>query len=250
VVLGIIYKVFALKFFTLYLLFLGSILVFALYSFFAKKGQMKQKFVQGLSGTLGALYSSNLGKWKMNAYILFIIFSSSPLVFFDVKGFLSFHQDANSLKSEVQWPNKAMYFEDESDQNQRFSRIRLESDFIKSDKASIQLAYYAQDVERVEEVNNNFPTVLDTLGWEPINEATDFYRFYLNDSLLTMGKWNKATSSNPNQKVYENYLDLSGIETGYYELRVKKLSVREALFSGIGEIRVLDRWAVIRFYKE
>jgi hypothetical protein len=65
-----------------------------------------------------------------------------------------------------------------------------------------------------------------------------------------MGKWNKATSSNPNQKVYENYLDLSGIETGYYELRVKKLSVREALFSGIGEIRVLDRWAVIRFYKE
>ncbi len=243
-----IYRFFDLDFFTIYLLFLISLIGFGVSTFIFKKNTFQKKLAKTLQGTLQAIYSSNVGKWKMTLYLSAIIISTTPFVIADTKDFYLYFQEINLGEEEIKWANKSWFFANHQIPNSRFARILLPKDVINTSQMNLYLAYYGEDENYLRQFKTDFRKTIDTLHWKKPQAIPDLYRFYLNDSLIELTSWTAHTLPQTNQKVYETMLDLRHLKTGHHQLRVEKLLLRTPFFDRT-EPKLRKKWAVISFYK-
>lgn len=246
-----VYKLFDLPFFSVYILFMVLLLALTVVSLMTKKSNMKEKSAKALSGTLGALYASNLGKWKMNGYIFGIMFLSIPLVVHDTKGFLSYYSDARNQKGEISWnniENKAS-IENLFLTNSRFARIKLSKHTNEPAKYALYLAHYEEDFKHIEQLNTHFSDSLQHINWPPLERQTDLYRVVVNDSILPIKHWLAVKMPNTQQKAYQATLDLSWLtKDEVHEVRVEKVLVLRFLYEK-GKFRYRENWDSVQFFK-
>lgn len=244
-----IYKLFDLPFFGVYILFIVLLIILTVVSLMSKKSKMKENAAKSLSGTLNALYSSNLGKWKMSGYIFGIMFISVPFVIQDTKGFMSFLSDS-SLDSTQEWTDLANRNTQDTitQTNNRFARFKLNKLNNQSNKYAIYLAHYEEDFKHLQPLNTHFKDTLARIDWPELTHQTDLYRVVVNDSILPIENWLTVKLPTTQQKAYETVVDLSWLPSNELnEIRIEKVLVRRLLFEK-GKFRYRDRWHSIKFF--
>jgi hypothetical protein len=244
-----VYKIFDISFFIVYIIFMLSIISLTLIQFFYKKFKKGTPKAQNLFSTMGATYSSNLGKWKFQVYQLLIILVAIPLVIKDTQNFTLFFQETSLNENQLAWPQKNWYFEDQRDPSLRFGRILLPSDKISGDHLPLWVAYYGEDEKYLELLNGPFSTTLDTLSWQKLSIAPDLYRISIDDSVYQISNWNQVILSQSNQRVYETRIPIADLSSGFHEINVEKLLMRMDFFSDT-EPRLRKNWANVVFFKE
>jgi hypothetical protein len=248
-ILLFVYKVFDLKFSVIYLFFLISLILFSLLNLINRKSAIKARMTRTIFSNVQAIYQSNLGKWSISGYIAFILALTIPLVKIDIADFRLYFHATSLSDDDAEWPNKAWYFDSHKEAGKRFPRILFPSEEISANMSLINLAYFHEDHEQTTIINNKYQQSLDTLQWQPIRNATDLYRFYINDSLINLSGWKKARLAGSGQKVYQSLLNLEGLPAGNHDVRVEKLVVTENPFSGEMQIRLRKNWAKFTFIK-
>jgi hypothetical protein len=248
-ILLFLYKVFDLMFSVIYLFFLFSLMLFSLLNLVNKKSALKDRITRTIFSNVQAIYQSNLGKWSISGYIAFILALTIPLVKIDIADFRLYFHASNLSDEDVEWPNKAWYFDSHKEAGKRFPRILFPSEEISANMSLINLAYFHEDHEQIAIINNKYHQSLDTLQWQPIRNATDLYRFYINDSLFNLSGWRKVRLSGSGQRVYQSLLNLEGLPSGNHDIRVEKLVVIENPFTGNRHIRLRKNWAKFAFIK-
>ncbi|WP_194778511.1 hypothetical protein [Pararhodonellum marinum] len=245
----LIYKWFDLDFFTVYLIFLGSVLVLTFTMLLTKEAGWKKRFTKTIFGSIQAIYQSNLGKWATPLYVFFIFVVSIPLILADTKGFHMYSNTTNLSGDDLLWSDKSLYFESYLKDDQRFPRVLLSDDNTAQNEIRIFIAYYPLDEKTVRLLKSRYSVTLDTLGWHQVQEPIDLFRFYLNGSEVHVAKWEKSKMPFTNQRVFEGYLDLKGVSAGIQDLRIEKLMVLEK-FLFLPEIpKLRENWAKFNFYK-
>ena len=244
-----VYRIFDISFFLVYIIFMLSILSLTLIQFFYKKFKKGTPKAQNLFSTMGATYSSNLGKWKFQVYQLLILLIAVPLVIKDTQNFTLFFQETSLNENQLAWPQKNWYFEDQRDPSLRFGRILLPSDKISGDHLPLWVAYYGEDEKYLELLNGPFSTTLDTLSWQKLSIAPDLYRISIDDSVYQISNWNQVILSQSNQRVYETRIPIADLSSGFHEINVDKLLMRMDFFSDT-EPRLRKNWANVVFFKE
>ena len=245
----LVYKTFALNFFAIYLIFLGTALVIAIWGVVDKRSRLKAWLATGFYGSIQAVYQSNLGKWSLFGYLFFIFGLAIPLVANDLKGLSLYYNSANLSAEQLEWPDRSWYFENHKAPTERFPRIMLASETVSGSTVLLSLAYYEEDERHVATINQNHPDGLDTLGWPALNHPADLCQFYLNDSLVTLTGWMPARLGSSSQRAYQCLLDLSSLPAGQHELRAEKLIAWENLFRSGTELRRRENWARLVFSK-
>ena len=244
-----VYRIFDISFFLVYIIFMLSMLSLAMLQFFYKKFKKGTPKAQNLFSTMGATYTSNLGKWKFQVYQLLIILVAIPLVIKDTKNFTLFFQEVSLNENQLAWPQKNWYFEDQRDPSLRFGRILLPSDKVSGDHLPLRIAYYGEDEKYLELLNGPFSTTLDTLSWQKLSIAPDLYRISIDDSVYQISNWNQVILSQSNQRVYETRIPIADLSSGFHEINVDKLLMRMDFFSDT-EPRLRKNWANVVFFKE
>jgi len=244
-----IYRIFDISFFLVYIIFMLSMLSLALLQFFYKKFKKGTPKAQNLFSTMGATYTSNLGKWKFQVYQILIILAAIPLVIKDTKNFTLFFQEISLNENQLAWPQKNWYFENQRDSGQRFGRVLLPSDKISGDHLPLRIAYYGEDEKYLELLNGPFSTTLDTLSWQKLSIAPDLYRISIDDSVYQISTWNNVVLDKSNQRVYETYIPIADLSDGFHEINVEKLVMMMDFFSET-EPRLRKNWANVIFFKE
>jgi hypothetical protein len=245
----LIYKAFALNFFAIYLIFLGSAILVAVWGVADKRSKLKTWLATSFYGSIQAIYQSNLGKWSLFGYLFFILGLAIPLVTADLQGLSLFYNSANLSDERWDWPDKSWFFENHLAPGERFPRVMLASDQVSGGSVLLSLAYYAEDEDRAAIINQDHPSALDTLGWPALHGPTDLYRFYLNDSLVALTGWIPARLPGSGQRAYQSLLDVSSLPIGQHELQVEKLVLWENLFNSGTEAWRRKNWTRLVFVK-
>ncbi|AHM62772.1 hypothetical protein D770_22625 [Flammeovirgaceae bacterium 311] len=248
IVLITIYKVLDLDFLIIYFIFLFTVIAYAVYGILARNTKINRSSAKSVYGSLTAIYTSNIGKWKVNVYFLVIIIFTIPFIIADTKGFFLFFHETNLKNDDIEWPEKSWYFQSFKEKEQRFSRILLPKEEIANSQLKVYLAYYRDDEDYIKTLASNFKTTLDTLQWKALAFPPDLYRFHLDDSVLVTHDWRKTVLPGTSQKAYETNFDVSQVKAGYHTLRVEKLALRMRFFDD-GEPRHRKNWAVVTVFK-
>jgi len=248
VLLIFLYRILDLSFFTVYLLFMMSIIGFMLYGFLQKKIHKGKIRKANLMSTLGAVYLSNIGNKKFTIYQIVIILITVPFVVNDTKDFSLFFHEISLDEGQLEWPGKEWYYEDSRANESRFGRILLPSEDINGNSLKLQLAYYGEDLSYVGILNNEHQDIIDSLNWNKIKEPYDLYRFSINDKVLNDLKWTKVIKPESGQKAYQCYIDISNLENGEYLINVDKILIRTT-FSKNGDPKLREQWAQAHFFK-
>lgn len=245
----LIHKVFNLNFFVIYLIFLVSVMAFSALALINKKSKLRAKFARTIFSSVQAIYQSNLGKWSIISYTFFIIFLTFPFVRIDIQDFSLYFHETNLSEDQLEWPNKAWYFDSYKEADKRFPRVLLPAEEISGKFTVVSLAHFVEDQEFVQALNTYHQYNLDTLGWKKIQLPTDLYRFYVNDSLISLSGWKKTRMAASNQRVYQSILDLSTLPAGAHEVRVEKVLARQSMLNLTTEVRLRKNWAKFSFIK-
>lgn len=250
-VLLAIYKVFDLDFFLIYLIFMASIIGFALFSIIGKKSKLKVWIAKSIFSTIQALYQSNLGKWYIIGYTIFIFLLTVPFIISDSKDLFLFSNISKPTEQSLDWPYQSWHFEDKLDNEERFPRAMMKSEEISEDLTPITLSYYEMDNKNVRLLNENFKQELDSLGWGEVQNHYNLYRFYINDSLVEIddSNWRKISMKNTRQRAYQGLLDISHLENGVHEIRIEKVLVAGGLLVTDDLFRYRKDWAKFSFIK-
>lgn len=246
-----IYKLFDLPFFSVYLIFMLLLVLMVVISVRTKKSNLKEKSAKALSGTLAALYTSNLGKWKMNGYLFGIMLLATPFVVQDTKGFLNFFSDTTKIDKEESWNKLENIASTESLflSKDRFARIKLSKYQNKQDIYAIYLAHYEEDFKHIEQLNTHFLDSLNHINWPTLEQQIDLYRVVLNDSILPIEHWLSVKMPNSQQKAYKAMLDLSWLpKDEIIEVRVEKVLVNRFLYEK-GTFKHRKNWDSIQLFK-
>jgi hypothetical protein len=246
-----IYKIFDLDFFLIYLIFMASLIGFSLFSVIGKKSKLKAWMAKSLFSTIQALYQSNLGKWYIMGYTIFIFLLTVPFIISDSKDLFLFSNISNLSERSLDWPYQSWHFEDKIDKQERFPRAMLKSEEIKEDLTPITLSYYEMDSKNLKILQEKFKSDLDSLGWGTLNSDIDLYRFYLNDSLVFIeeSKWRKIAMIDTRQRAYQGLLDISHLENGVHEIRIEKIFVVGGLPFMDDLFRYRKEWDKFTFFK-
>lgn len=246
-----LYRFFDLNFFMIYLFFLASLVGFGLLSAFSKKNKFKSSLNASIFSTVQAIYQSNLGKWSISAYSIFIMGLTTPLIKSDSKGFFNFANYANLDQDLLEWPDNSMYFEDQKDPKKRFPRAMMPSAHISGDYTSIAIAYYDEDNKNFEKIKEGIHTLPDSLAWPSLENQQDLYKIYLNDSLVSnkITEWKKVSYGATDQRAYLVVLDIKDLKPGAHEIRIEKLTLFGALGFSDPEIKHRKNWAKFSFIK-
>jgi hypothetical protein len=249
VVLIGVYLVFDLDFQVIYVVFMVSLLVFAIAALAFKKSALKDFIGGSMNGTVSAIYQSNLGKWTFVAYSGILLLLSFPLIYMDTRGFSQFQNEVNLDDPDYAWPQEAWYFEDYNTKGMRFGRAWTQSNQIASSHMVLNLAVYDRDSRSLDRLNELLRGEQDTLPWKEVKEIGQLHRVYLNDSLLRDLDWTPFTSGMTGQKALSASLSLEELPEGKHEIRVEKL-IYLSPFLGVGdELRHRQKWARFVFLK-
>lgn len=240
---------FGLEFFVLYLIFMLSILGFAVLGLVAKKMKIKLNGNSYLY-SISALYTSNLGKWRYNIIILSLFFFTIPLMISDARDLFQYFNATNLSDNFLEWQREDWCYDDQRDRADRFSRILFPSYEVNNNELNIYVAHYEEDSKLVQKLNNKFKITLDTLNWGTPKENKDLYKIYVNDSLVTTTcEWQKVMMPYSHQKAYKTCIGLDSLGKGVHELRVEKLIILMPFMFRESEPRLRKNWAKATFYK-
>lgn len=246
-----IYLIFNLDFQVLYLFFILSIVGVLIIGAIFKKFKLKSFLGTSMNGTIGAVFSSHLGKWTMLLVSLGLVIAAAPFILADLKGF-SYYQPMTDLDEEFyDWPDQSMYFEEYNNKMVRFPRVWTESMTVSGDKINLYLAKYARDEQDLPRIQTLLSTSnYDTLGWKKLEKVEDTYQVFLNDSLVKSEKWMLTTSGITGQKAFFGIIPINELKEGIHEIRIEKLVyIPPFIFSG-NELRHRKQWARFNFIKE
>lgn len=241
---------FGLDFFVLYLIFMLSILGFAVLGLVAKKMKIKLNGNSYLY-SISALYTSNLGKWRYNIIVLSLFCFTIPLMISDARDLFQYFNATNLSDNFLEWQREDWCYDDQRDRADRFSRILFPAYEVNNNELNIYVAHYEEDSKLVQKLNDKFKVTLDTLNWGTPKENKDLYRIYVNDSLVTTTcEWQKVMMPYSHQKAYKTCIGLDSLGKGVHELRVEKLIILMPFMFRESEPRLRKNWAKARFYKK
>jgi hypothetical protein len=243
-----VYVWFDLNFFVIYLVFMGSLLVFA--GMMLAKSKLKTWYGESMISSINAIYQSNLGKWFSLGYGVCIIVLAIPVILSDVKDFSLFANERGLNDFEEEWPAKNHHYMDQHDPAKRFPRGFIPKEEISDNFLRVGIARYVDDHQVIEDLNRDFKVTLDSLGWEKIEISADLYRVYLNDSLVQVDKWAKNRLAVSGQKAYQAGVDISNLKNGIHEIRIEKLLLVHGFFDDQPEIRLREDWSAFTFVKK
>lgn len=250
-ILLFIYVLLDISFFIVYLVFLASLIGFALLMVLSKKSKLKERYVGSIMASVSAIYQSNIGKWFSILYGFGIFALSIPLIYNDVRDFSLFFNETNLLENELKWPTKELSYVEYHDESQRYPRAFLASEFVEGDLLRLSIARYEGDEKFIGDLKDYFQTDLDSLGWHDLKDTPDIYRFTVNGERLEAGPWRRNRMMVTNQKVFETAIPIDHLPTGTYTLKVEKMIINYSLFSNEPErIRLREQWDEIDFIKQ
>ena len=237
------------SFFYMYLLFFVSLIAFALFIILGKKGKIRGWYSTTIVSSVAAIYQSNLGKWFSLAYGIIIFGLATPIIYSDTRDFGLFFNESNLNARELEWPAKNLYYESHHDPEKRYGRLFLPSEEIAGDVLRLGLVRYEGDENVVRELKSNFKQQLDSMQWQPLDATVDLYRIYIDDTLVPVGFWKKQRLQTSGQKIFQSLIPIDSMDPGNHRIRVEKLMLRFDLISNRPGILLLEKWAVVDFYK-
>lgn len=244
-----IYLVFGLDFQVVYLFFMISMIVLGVMGFARKKSKMKDFVGKSMSGTIGAIYQSNLGKWFFVVFSTGLIVLALPFIIEDLDGFSAYHANVNTEDSAYDWPDDQGYFEEYNSQNKRFARMWTPTKTVSGDVLNLYLARYEREENSIPQMNNLLPTS-DSIQWGKVESMADQYRVYLNDSLVAPEKWTQVQAGHTGQKALFGQIPIGHLAPGIHEIRLEKLTYLSPFLTIGNELRHRKKWARFEFVKE
>jgi hypothetical protein len=239
-----------LTLFVIYLVLMGSLLVFVGLVFAKSKSKFKTWYVQSMVSSINAIYQSNLGKWFSIGYSILIMALAAPVIISDITDFSLFANERGLNDFEQEWPAKNHHYMDQHDPAKRFPRGFIPKEEISDNFLRVGIARYVDDHQVIEDLNRNFKVTLDSLGWEKIEISADLHRVYINDSLIQIDKWAKNRLAISGQKAYQAGIDISNLKNGIHEIRIEKLLLVYGFLYNEPEIRLRKDWSVFTFVKK
>lgn len=245
-----IYLLLDLSYLTIYLLFMGSLLLIILMQWTKKKTRIKTWYVQTIINSIAATYQSNLGKWFAIFYSFFIFILAIPIISADTKDFTLFNNERGLNSFEQEWPAKNLYFADHHDSEKRYPRVFLPSEETDDDLLKIGIARYEGDRRILEDLKTHFQSTIDSLNWHSLNETADLHRVFLNDSLISLKNWSKFRLPQTGQRTYQNVINIIDLKPGIHQIRVEKLILDYSFTTNEPRLRYAENWANFEFIKK
>lgn len=244
--LGILHITFGVRFDVLYVIFMVSIIGFLAFSV-AKKSAYKAWYTTSLAGSLGAIYTSNLGKWKMNLYMALIFVLATPFITHDTKNFSLYHNSVSMPEEIVAWNESVQFSDSYLAAGNRVPRIMIKEDPYKPNELQLFLAHFEEDNRNLPSFNEYHSNKADSLGFN-LDSITGLHKILVDDSLHTDLSWQPIRLSENGQRFYTTRIATDSLEAGLHEIRIEKL-VLFKFFSGKGKLRYRKDWAIARFLK-
>lgn len=250
VLLIVIYLLLNLDFQIIYIVFMVTMLGFFVYAAVISKVGLKKRIRVGMNATIGAVYSSNLGKWTTMSFTLGFVVLAIPFVLSDLKGF-SYYQPITNLDDEFyDWPDQSHYFEEYNSDNVRFPRVWTEEMEVSEDQLNLYLARYAREEKDLPRLQPLLAGDFDTLQWGKLESLEDTYRIFLNDSMVKSEKWIPVASGKTGQKALFGTIPISHLPSGVHEVRIERLVYVAPFLGGGNAPRHRKKWARFNFIKE
>lgn len=244
-----LYILFDLEFQVVYVIFMLSMLVLVIASFAKKESKVKHSIGKSMSGTIGAVYQSNLGKWAFTYFSFLLLAISAPFISSDLSGFSDYEINVSLDDAEYEWPKDETYFEEYNSEKNRFARIWTTQKTVNSETLNIYLPHYKRE-ENSKTRMNELLLNEDSIQWNKLETYQDQYRIFVNDSLLEVKKWSKVQAGLTGQKALFGQIPIAHLPAGIHEVRVEKL-IYLTPFLGMGdELRHRKKWARFDFIKE
>jgi len=243
-----VYLVFNLDFQVVYVIFMLSIITLALSSFLGKSSKLKDNIGKSMSGTIGAVYQSNLGKWAFMSFFLGLIVISAPFISQDLNGFSAYQIQTNLDDKDFEWPNDLGYFEEFNSEKKRFARIWTPYKRVNQEVLELYLPLYIREENSIPKINSLLPS--DSIPWGKVDSYHGQFRIFLNDSLVNVNKWTTVQAGHTGQSAFMGQIPIDHLTSGIHEVRVEKLTYL-APFLGAGNVlRHRKKWARFEFIKE
>lgn len=244
-----LYILFDLEFQVIYVIFMLSMLVLVVASFAKKESKVKHSIGKSMSGTIGAVYQSNLGKWAFTYFSFLLLAISAPFISSDLSGFSDYEINVSLDDAEYEWPKDEGYFEEYNSEKNRFARVWTTHKTVNSEALNIYLPHY----KREENSQNRMNELLlneDSIQWNKLETYQDQYRIFVNDSLIEVKKWSKVQAGLTGQKALFGQIPIAHLPSGLHEVRVEKLIYLTPFFGMGDELRHRKKWARFEFIKE
>ena len=249
IVLIAIYLVFNLNFDIVYVVFMVSLIGFSLASLVRSKSKVKDFVGKSMTGTVGAIYQSNLGKWFFVSFSLGLLVLAMPFIVQDLSGFWVYYANTNTVDSDYEWPDDRGYFEEYNPDGKRFARMWTPSKTVSGDVLNLDLARYEREENSIPQMNSLLPES-DSIEWKKVESLADQYRVYVNDSLVNAEKWVKVRAGHARQMALLGQIPIDQLPPGIHEVRLEKLTYLPPFLGGGHELRHRKKWARFEFIKE
>ena len=242
-----IYLVFNLDFQVVYIIFMISMVGFAIVPLLKKNSGIKDLVGKSMSGTIGAIYQSNLGKWFFVSFSVSLVILAMPFIVQDSKGFSAYHAGVNAEDSDYEWPDDRGYFEEYNSEKRRFARMWTPTKKVNGEALNLYLARYEREESSIQKMNGLLST--DTIRWKKVESLVDQYRIYLNDSLVDAERWVQVKAGHTAQMALFGQISIAHLPTGIHELRLEKLTYLPPFLGTGNELRHRKKWARFEFIK-
>ncbi|GAA0877284.1 hypothetical protein GCM10009119_02520 [Algoriphagus jejuensis] len=242
-----IYLVFNLDFDVVYVVFMVTVIGFSIATLVWSK--TKAMVGKSMSGTVGAIYQSNLGKWFFVSFSLGLLVLAMPFIVQDLSGFSAYYTSIDIDSSDYEWPDDRAYFEEYNPDGKRFARMWTPSKMVSGDVLNLYLVRYEREENSIPQMNELL-LESDTIAWEKVESLADQYRIYLNDSLLNAEKWVKVRAGLAGQKALLGQIPTGHLSPGIHEIRLEKLTYVPPFLTWGNQLRHRKKWARFEFVKE
>jgi hypothetical protein len=243
-----IYLVFNLDFQIIYIIFMITMVGFAILPLLKKNSGIKDFVGKSMSGTIGAIYQSNLGKWFFVSFSVSLVVLAMPFILQDTKGFAAYNAGANTDDSDYEWPDDRGYFEEYNSDKRRFARIWTPAKTVNGEVLDLYLARYEREEISIEKMNGLLGN--DTIPWKKLESLVDQYRLYLNDSLVDAERWVRVKAGHTGQMALLGQIPIAHLPAGIHEVRLEKLTYLPPFLGTGHQLRHRKKWARFEFIKE
>lgn len=201
-----------------------------------------------MSGTIGAVYQSNLGKWGFMSFSLVLIVISAPFISHDLNGFSAYQIQTNLDDKDFEWPNDQGYFEEFNSDKKRFARVWTPKKRVEKEKIELYLPLYVREQNSISKINNLLPH--DSISWVKVDSYEDQFRIFLNDSLVSIADWRPVQAGHTGQSALMGQLSIDHLGSGIHEVRVEKLTYLSPFLGAGNDLRHRKKWARFEFIKD
>jgi hypothetical protein len=241
-----IQAVFRLHFFSIYLLFISTMILFALAYLLFHKARFFQWMGNSMYSSVSSIYQSNLGKWSILAYVVLVAMLAIPGAMSDTHNFVAFYSDQSMATQDDDWLIKSHYISGEKPV-QRMPRAFITHQEVKGKWMMLSLAHYKSDDYQAVMLNTHFSRQLDSLHWKTIKTQADIYRIYINDSLITTDQWLRIQLPGTEQKVFQTMVPVEWLAEGIHQVRIERIMAIEQFTSTTPKFIHRKQWYAFPF---